>query len=91
MVSRNAELYQETSLKLLNCDVIVGMAVAMIVASRATRNVVVQSETKIRTSGMPLGYFVSSVVTSNFSGGVDGAGLGLVGFQDSTTVLLEPP
>ena len=34
MVIKKAALYQETSSRLLNCEVIVGMAVAMMVASK---------------------------------------------------------
>ena len=65
---RKAALYHDISLRLLNSDVMVGIAVAMMVESRATRNVQLQRDTKIRTSFKPFGYclLVSSLEVSFF-------------------------
>ncbi len=75
MESRYAALYQATSLRLLNWEVMVGIAVARMVASRATTNVVVQRDMNIRKSAMPVGYMLSSSsdgLLAVFDGGVDG-------------------
>lgn len=61
MVSRKPLLYHETSPRLLNCEVIVGMAVARIVVSRATRKVVSTKERKMRNSFRPRGRQSSSL------------------------------
>lgn len=61
MVRRKPLLYHETSPRLLNCEVMVGMAVARIVVSRATRKVVSTKERKMRTSLSPRGRVDSSL------------------------------
>ena len=71
VVRRNAALYQETSLRLLNWLVIVGIAVAIIVASSATRKVDVQRATKMSAKLSPDGYVVSSMSSSGVSRGAE--------------------
>ena len=60
VILRQQGEYQAVCWRLLNCVVIVGMATAMIVPSRATSSVVRQSERKIKVSRSPVGYCLSS-------------------------------